>query len=216
MKIVNILLVVTFLVLANFSFAEEATSEAELNEKLMAAQKIKLGDRPLLMVGMGLTRLMNDDYYIGAFYVDEAAQYDMGEDLAYLDASRRMEFRIASKSNISGRGFKRKLAEAIRINNAPTNVKGESEGLQQLFKLFKGTYKPGDKICFDYYKQGAITRVTYNGRTLGEVRRSKDLYQLLLKTWLGERPPSSKFKEGISGRNDTKYALDLLRRFVTL
>ncbi len=193
------------------SHAEETEAD-----KLRAVQKINLGGRPLIMVGMGLTQLMNDDYYIGAFYIDEAAQYSAAEDLADFDANRRMEFRFASERKVSARGFARKIAEGIRINNASANVKSENDKLRRLFKLFAGSYKKGDIICLEYYANSGSTKVRQNGRIIGEIERSRDLYRLLVKTWVGERPPSSLFREGISGKNENTYAIALLKRFIAL
>ncbi|MCW8876665.1 MAG: chalcone isomerase family protein [Kangiellaceae bacterium] len=195
----------------NLAKAEE--SEAD---KIIAAQNVKLGDRPLKMVGMGLTQLMNDDYYIGAFYVDDAAQYDSAEDLAYLKAPRRMEFRFASERKVSGRGFGRKLAEGIKINNEAEYIKAEGENLRRFIGMFRGTYKKGDIVTVDYYKADSRTRISLNGRQLGVIDRSSDLYRMLVNVWVGGRPPSSKFRDGIMGQNENEYAIQLLRRFVSL
>ena len=192
-------------------FAEETEQE-----KMLAAQKLRLDGSDLQMIGMGLTQLMNDDYYIGAFYIDVAAEFIEPGDLAYIDAARRMEFRFASERKISASGFSRKIAELIRINNAAANVKSESQGLGRLLKMFKGSYQKGDIICIDYLRGSAQVQVRYNGRLMGQIDGARDLYQLLVKTWVGDRPPSSRFKEGIAGKNENEYAVSLLRRYVNL
>ncbi len=191
-------------------------AEETEQEKMLAAQKLRLDGSDLEMIGMGLTQLMNDDYYIGAFYIDVAAEFIEPGDLAYIDAARRMEFRFASERKISARGFSRKVAELIRINNAAANVKSESAGLGRLLKMFKGSYKKGDIICIDYLRGNAQVQVRHNGRLLGQIDGARDLYQLLVKTWVGDRPPSSRFKAGIAGKNDAEYAVSLLRRYVNL
>jgi len=159
--------------------------------------------------------MLNDDYYIGAFYLDDAATFASGDDLVFIDAPRRMEFRFASEHKISARGFGRKIAEGIRINNEKINIDSENAKLKKLMGLFKGTYKKGDIIRFDYHNSFG-TRVSYNGRTLGTISRSRDFYRLLVRLWVGERPPSSLFKEGIIGKNEDTYSINLLKRFVSL
>lgn len=208
MKFINIFAII----LVVSSFSVHATDD---NEKLLAVQKIQILDRPLLMVGMGLTQKMNDDYYIGAFYIDEAAQYSSGDDLVYIEAPRRMEFRFASERKTSGRGFGRTIAEGIRINNTPGNIKTERDNLQRFIGFFKGVYKKGDVIRFDYHRTFG-TRVYLNKRRLGEINNSRDMYRLLVNVWVGDRPPSSKFKEGIVGRNEGNYAIELLRKYISL
>ena len=194
-----------------FSEAEELTPD----QQLLAVQKIEIIDKPALMIGMGLTQLMSDDYYIGALYLDEVVQYDGSDEFLFVEVARRMEFRIASNSSVSARSFARKIAEAIRINNDRDEVSKQKAEIGRLMKMFKGTYHKGDIIRFDYHSNFG-TRVIHNGQILGEIPRSNELYKLLLKIWVGERPPSSKFKEGILGNNDGDYAISLLRKFIAL
>ena len=193
------------------AFAAEQTEE----EKLLAVQRIDIIDKSALMIGMGLTQLMSDDYYIGAFYLDEAVQYDGSDEFMFVEVARCMEFRMASTSNISARSFARKLAESIRINNERDEVSAHSSKLGRFIRMFRGTYKKGDVLRF-YYHQNFGTRITLNDRVLGEIENSAELYKLLIKVWVGERPPSSKFKEGIMGNNDGNYAVTLLKKFVAL
>lgn len=210
MKLIKLISFVLMISTLNVQSAEQTE-----NEKLLAVQKITIIDRPLLMVGMGLTQSIGGDYYIGAFYIDEAAQYSSGDDLIFIDAPRRMEFRFASDHKVSGRGFGRKIAEGIRINNTAEQIKDEKDKLRTLVKLFKGSYKKGDVLRFDYHNSFG-TRVILNGRTLGAIKGSKDLYRLLVRTWVGERPPSSLFKVGITGQNESNYAIELLKRYISL
>jgi hypothetical protein len=199
------------------SFASNVSAFADLteSEKLIAVQKVTIVDRPLIMRGMGLTQMLNDDYYIGAFYLDDAATFATGDDLVFIDAPRRMEFRFASEHNVSARGFGRKIAEGIRINNEKIHIEAEKAKLAKLMSLFKGTYKKGDIVRFDYHSSFG-TRISLNGRTLGTIKRSRDFYRLLVKLWVGERPPSSLFKQGIIGKNEDDYSINLLKRFVSL
>ena len=190
-------------------------AEQTLEQRLLALQKIEIIDKPALMIGMGLTQLMSDDYYIGAFYLDEVVQYDGSNEFLYVEVARRMEFRIASSSSVSARSFSRKLAEAIRINNDRDDVSRLKTEVGRLLKMFKGTYQKGDVLQFDYHTNFG-TRVILNGQILGEIPRSNELYKLLINIWVGERPPSSKFKEGILGNNDGAYAISLLRKFIDL
>lgn len=190
-------------------FAAEPTEQ----QKLLAAQSLAVYDRKVIMRGMGLTQLVNGDYYIGAFYMDEDSSYANEEDLAHLETARSMCFQFVSENKISARSFKNKLAESIRINNTKEDIKPQAKNVAQLLKLFKGTLKKGDQIRFDYHNKRG-TMVYYNDRLLGTFKRSAALYKLLLSSWIGERPPSNKFKQGIMGGNDNAYANQLLHRFV--
>ena len=158
--------------------------------------------------------MMEKDYYLGAFYADEAAQYNDAEDLVYLDAPRRMEFRFAS-DKVSARGFARNLAQGIRINNSKANVDAEKDNLRRFISSFRGSYKKGDFVRFDYHSNSEM-RLIYNGRLIATFDRARDLYRLFLRVWVGDRPPSSKFKKGIIGRHETENAIALQKQFVSL
>jgi hypothetical protein len=209
LKLISVIFIISFV--SNISAYADLTE----NEKLIAVQKVMIVDRPLIMRGMGLTQLLNDDYYIGAFYLDDAATFATGEDLIFIDAPRRMEFRFASGHKVSARGFGRKIAEGIRINNEKNNIESEKDKLRIFMSLFKGSYKKGDIVRFDYHNSFG-TRVSLNGKTLGTIKRSRDFYRLLVRLWVGERPPSSLFKQGIIGKNEDNYSIELLKRFVSL
>ncbi|TQV82960.1 chalcone isomerase family protein [Aliikangiella coralliicola] len=205
------------IVVLSFGIFSGVEAEETVADKILAISKVELkgAERSLLLVGVGLTQMMEKDYYLGAFYVDEAAQYDDAEDLVYIDAPRRMEFRFASESKVSARGFGRNLAQGIRINNSKANIDAEKEKLQQFVRLFRGSYKKGDIVRFDYQNRSEIS-ITYNGRVIGTFEQARDLYRLLLRMWVGERPPSQSFKQGIIGQHETKEAIKLQTQFVSL
>lgn len=204
-KIISIIL---FLNSFSCIFADQSE-----NDQLLAVQKVQILDVSLLMVGMGLTQTMNDDYYIGAFYMDDTAGSVSEEDLAYLDRARRMEFRFISDYARSGRSFSRSIAESISINNSRDEISEAKPKLQTFLRLFKGSYKKGDVLRFDYHPSFG-TKIILNDSSLGEIKDSQELYSLLVNIWVGERPPSSSFKVGIIGENDGDYAVKLLKRFV--
>lgn len=191
------------------------SAEQTENEKLIAIQKVNILDRSAIMIGMGLTTRHRDDFYIGSFYLDEAVQYEGSDEFLFMEVPRRMEFKIASDSKISARAFGRKLAESIRINNDRQKIKAESKNLGRLMRMLRGTYKKGDTLRFDYHKTFG-TRVYLNGRSQGEIPNSEPLYKLLVNMWVGERPPTQNFKKGILGENEGDYAVELLRKYVSL
>lgn len=211
MKVFKTFILLLVVLFAGIVAAAEQTEE----EKLLSVQKVEIIDKPALMIGMGLTQRMSDDYYIGALYLDENVPYDGTDEYLLIEVPRRMEFRIASDSSISARSFARKLAEGIRINNERDAISSQKSDVARMMRFFRGTYKKGDVLRFDYHKNFG-TRFSLNGRTLGEIPNSNELYKLLIKVWIGERPPSSKFRQGIVGNNDGDYAIELLRKFVAL
>ena len=68
---------------------------------------------------------------------------------------------------------------------------------------------------FDYHTQFG-TRVYLNKRLLGEIPESREFYRFVHNTWLGDRPPSAKFKLGILGQNGDEYAIRLQQRYESM
>ncbi len=200
--------------LLNVSAIADTSSNEVSHADLMAAHKYTIGDRRLGMIGMGVTRLVNDDYYIGALYVDEQARFTNEEELMVMNVARSMKFRFVSDRKVSARGFGRKIAEAIRVNNSSKDIKAQKSMITKLLPLFKGSYKRGDEVRFDYHSDNS-TRVFVNDEKLTQFRNSNKLFLLLLNTWIGKTPPSEKFKQGILGKNESEYDVELLKRFVS-
>ena len=123
-----------------------------------------------------------------------------------------MEFKFVNERKISGRTFVRKFAEGIKINNTSDEVKDNMTKIKLFNSFFKRSIKKGDVLRFDYHKDFG-TRVYLNKRLLGEIPYSLDLYRCLLNVWLGESPPSAKFKLGLLGHNGDEYAIKLQKRF---
>lgn len=203
--------------------AAESMTDEELQQAMMSIQKIQILDRPCVLVGMGLTQLMNDDYYIGAFYMDEIADRAAADDLIELHAARRMEFKFVSDRKIPASSFKRQLIQAVKINNKKEDLDAQNENLKKFFKLFNGSYKKGDTLTLDFhptfgsaYSRNGGTRLSVNGKLIGEVAGGGDMYSLLVRSWVGERPPTSVFKKSILGRSETSYLIALQKRYASL
>ena len=177
-----------------------------------APKEVKILDRPLIPTGYGITKMLKEDFYLGRLSIDKAAIYRTPEDLVFIDAARRMEFMFVNDRKMSGRTFVRKFAEGIKINNTSDEVKDNMTKIKLFNSFFKRSIKKGDVLRFDYHKDFG-TRVYLNKRLLGEIPYSLDLYRCLLNVWLGERPPSAKFKLGLLGQNGDEYAIKLQKRF---
>ncbi len=211
MKSIKYLFFLLIVIRPAFVLSDQLPSQAEL----IALQRVELIDKPALMIGMGLTKQLNGDFYIGAFYLDESVQYGGGKEFFQMDVPRRMVFKIASKRPVHASSFVRNLIEGIKINNEAEKLKAEGRKVRQIMRHFHGSFRKGDTISFDYHRNFGV-RVRLNGRILGQVKGSNQLYGLLVNMWVGDRPPSSKFKTGIMGGNSSEDAVGLLKSYFQL
>jgi len=206
MKKIMFVLVGIYMLFGIIASAAEAVSIPKVS---------KIKGIELIPTGYGLTKTHNKDYYLGRFSIDRSAIYRTPEDLIFIDATRRMEFKFVMDKNISGRTFARKMAEAMKINNEASALKDNMESIKLFKSFFKRVIKKGDVMRFDYHSDFG-TRVYLNNRLLGEVSDSREFYRFVLSTWLGDRPPSAKFKFGILGQNGDEYAIKLQQQYESL
>ncbi|MDH5433549.1 MAG: chalcone isomerase family protein [Gammaproteobacteria bacterium] len=190
-----------------------ASEQANYQETLDDIQKKSIYGQSSSLLGLGLVQRMNDDYYIAALYLGDTSAYSSVDDIAHLDLVRGMEYRFVSQRKTSARGFARKIMEAISINNDQDKIANQKAKLNRFLSFFKGNLTQGDRLTINYHPDFG-TRVEMNGSVLGEIVNSRELYGMIVNTWVGPRPPSSHFKEGIAGYNEAKYALELQGRFM--
>lgn len=212
----NSIIVLMFVSVVCFGFSVQSAETS----KQTTPKIYKILDRPLIPTGLGVTKLSGKDYYMGQFSIDSSAIYRSVEDLLYIDAARRMEFKFVSERRVSGRTFGRQLAESMKINNEKESLKAHMGSIKRFMGFFKKSIKKGDVIKIDYHKDFG-TRVYYNDRRLGEISSGeiadkKEFYRIILNIWLGERPPSSTFKSGLLGQNGDDYAIRLQNRFKSM
>ncbi|PHS15723.1 MAG: hypothetical protein COA86_13720 [Kangiella sp.] len=197
-------------VFSAFTFAESSTT-------YILQAKAKILERTLIPLGYGLTKFLNKEYYLARFSIDESASYASVDDLVYIDAARRMEFKFVL-DKVSGRTFWRKLSQGMKINNDREALKDNIVFVKRLKTFFKRTIKKGDTIRFDYHHDFGI-RVYHNKHLLGEINDlgkvgdSREFYRFITNVWFGNRPPSNRFKDGLLGRNGDDYAIKMQLRF---
>ncbi|PCI73421.1 MAG: hypothetical protein COB38_00725 [Gammaproteobacteria bacterium] len=189
-------------VFSAFTFGESSTT-------YVLQEKAKILEKTLIPTGYGLTKFLNKDFYLARFSIDESASYASVDDLVYIDAARRMEFKFVL-DKVSGRTFWRRLSQGMKINNDREALKDNIVFVKQLKTFFKRAIKKGDIIRFDYHPDFG-TRVYHNKRFLGEI--SGEFYRFIVNVWFGNRPPSNRFKDGLLGRNGDDYAINMQQRF---
>ncbi|MDQ7048245.1 MAG: chalcone isomerase family protein [Enterobacterales bacterium] len=201
----------TIIIIALILVSNSFLASAAVNQRVTP----KIFDRPLIPTGYGEAKFLYKDFYLGCFLIDTSAVYRTPEDLLFIDAARRMEFKFITEKRMSGRAFIQQLLQSMKINNDPDALRANIANLKLFKGFFRRSIKKGDILRFDYHKRFG-TRVYLNKRLIGEISDSNEFYRFILNTWLGDRPPSAKFKRGILGQNGDGYAIELQKRFDAL
>jgi len=143
----------------------------------------------LTLRGVALDKYFFEDNYIGAFYSLHPVK-DEKQALAD-DGPKRMAFYILRTS----KNFRDLMQAAIEENNSPQMVQREQINISQFLKIFDITLHEGDVIILDCIPKLGI-KIMVRG-TVKAVIKDTEIYNLILKTWMGRQPPSKKFRKDL-------------------
>ncbi|MGO0307283.1 chalcone isomerase family protein [Endozoicomonas acroporae] len=133
--------------------------------------------------------------YIGALYLEEPTSNP--EEIYASDTHQRMAF-VMLVSKMSARRIANAFYESIQLNSPPDEQEAVKEDLEKIFTLVDGSMKKGEQAVFEYLP-GKGLRIEIAGDEKGIVPANKELFNLFLRVWIGETPPSKPFKEQVLG-----------------
>lgn len=131
-------------------------------------------------------------FYIAGLYL-ETASSNLNT-ILMPQTSKKMQI-VITKSKWRSTGWRTHWRNGIAINNP--NATDNNEALKDLVgftSMIKGDLLKGDEITIHYNKK--FTQVHLNGELVLQ-SQGPLLINLLLKTWLGEVPPSSQFRDNL-------------------
>jgi hypothetical protein len=146
----------------------------------------------LVLNGLGLRKKAIFKVYVGALYLP-AKSSDPAAILA-LEAPKRMEMHFVRSVG------REKIADGWREGFA-NNSGAKLAELQQRLDEFAAKWpdmKDGDAAVMTYTGGGLLT-LEIAGKEVG-VFRGKDFADAVLACWLGPKPPSEDFKNGLLGK----------------
>jgi hypothetical protein len=134
------------------------------------------------------------DTYIGKLYVEHPLT-DANKLIA-ANEYKRMVFQIVMK-RISGRRIAKAMYEALQLNVTPEEATHLEQRLQLLVTMFDSSLKKGQESYVEWVPEQG-TRVVLNGDVKGIIP-GKDLYDAIMRIWIGENPVGSTFKRQVLG-----------------
>lgn len=136
--------------------------------------------------------------YIGLLYVgDKSVKADA---IAAADIPRRMEFHLLS-NRVTARRFVNVIEEGLALNTTGDEMETIEPRVQELFRLFNYKFEKGTIGWIEWVPAEQVSRVVINNEVRGSVP-GKDLSDALLRIWVGDRPVSDRFKQGVLGLAD--------------
>lgn len=142
--------------------------------------------------GLAVSTEFGKERFIAALYTDHLTK--SADEVLGSSGERRMELRVTADS-LSARSVNSMWVEGMAINNPASALEEQAENLARLSNLIRRRLRAGDILTFTA-SPGNGTTVTLNEVRLGVIR-SDDFFPMLLRTWIGNIPLSSDFKNAL-------------------
>lgn len=175
----------------------------------VAAEQATVAGSNLELNGVGVHSELRKEWFLNALYL--TSKTDDAEDAVSTPGIKRMELRVLADS-LSGRRLKRFWIERIKNNNEASNVLANAKSVRDFANLMENDLVAGDIVTIDALPSATV--VSINGSEVG--RTEADAFPLILRTWVGNRPPSSEFKEAILGDVSSVQRSELIARLNTI
>lgn len=155
------------------------------------------------MTGIASYTELRRPYYIGALYLDQPV-VSSGQVLSSW-GKRRMEMRITAE-RWTPRRFSSQWTQALILNVEPGKLEKYADAFVQFNNLPRNAFQKGDHIVIASDKKGR-TRVSVNGTEMFKENKP-GFFEVLLATWLGDKPPSTEFKQAVMGNVDAALMVE--------
>ena len=159
----------------------------------------------LILNGSTLYTDLGKDQFVAALYTEIA--HNNPDVIQTMDSEKRMEVRILN--NYSKRRWINMWMQSISINNSRDNFSDSAKELIALMQAPKSAPQKGDILEYLFSPERG-TSMRFNGTELIS-DLSGEVFGLLLRTWIGAIPPSTRFKQELLGKQRNNQARDIMQ-----
>lgn len=145
----------------------------------------------LSLQGIALHRELGQDQFLGALYTDIAS--DDVEAILDTRIAKRMELKVIARGGIVAGRFSRMWIEGAAINNSIALLTEQADNMLIFDQMFRGRLEENDHIVIDYVPAKGVD-IYMNSILLGQIA-SDDFFPLLLRSWIGRVPLSSRYRD---------------------
>ena len=153
--------------------------------------------------GIALHRELGQDQFLGALYSDTAS--DDVEVILDPRIAKRMELKVIARDGIVAGRFSRMWIEGAAINNSIELLTEQANNMLIFDQMFRGRLEENDHVVIDYLPAKGVD-VYLNSILLGNIA-SDNFLPLLLRSWIGRVPLSSRYRDELLSFNTIDPAL---------
>ncbi len=157
--------------------------------------RVQVEGKDLSLNGGGLRRRFVFKVYVIGLYLPEKTR-DAAQVLAQ-PGPKRVSLHMLR--DVGADTFSEALIEGLKANQSAAEYGGLEARVKQLEAIMGqvGEAKKGMAIALDW--TGRATRVSVDGKPVGEPIAGEDFYRALLRIWLGDHPVQDDIKQGLLG-----------------
>ncbi|HEX4909229.1 MAG TPA: TonB family protein [Permianibacter sp.] len=176
-----------------------------------ALERLQLADGVVLLNGVGVAKQLNEELYVVTLYATRPSR----EPLELLDARqrRRLHVRIVA-DRMYPSGVARHFRDLVSLNNPRDELGREAKNLNRFYGLFQQGLMRGDELVLDNVPGKGLV-VSINGQKVADFS-SPMLFDLLLRCFIGDKPPTLQFRSALLGDQDSASRAATLARFAAL
>lgn len=160
--------------------------------------------------GVAVYSELGNDVFLGALYSGQIGTN--AQELINGSYPKRIELKVISPQGITQRQFSRIWRESVAINSARDLLTAQVNNLIYFDGLIRDRLEPGDHLVIGFIPGRGVT-ISLNSVQLGYVK-SDAFFGMLLQSWIGLVPPSTKFRDDLLNLNEVSDAQ--VSRFISM
>lgn len=167
---------------------------ADVNvESIRYADTEVVNNTTLQLNGAGLRKKVFFKVYAAGLYVPDKAQTSQ----AVLDQTGPMRVRLGLLRDVSAKSFVSALEDGLKDNSEEATRQAIAPEIAKLIQAMEkiGDVKESDLVDFDY--SGKTTSVSVNGKKIADDIGGKELFNAVLRIWIGEKAIDNKLKKSL-------------------
>lgn len=159
-------------------------------------EQLRLDDTPLLLNGAGV----RSKFFIKAYVIGLYLPHKVGDAELAINQAGPKQLRIVALRDVGVSMFLSGLESGLEKNLAHADLTTLHPRLDQFNAAIKSIGKIPEGVVFAIdLTAGNQTRLSLNGKQVGQDIAGADFYQALLHVWLGKKPAQEELKAALLG-----------------